>query len=268
MRTKRLCNVGRKRKWKFRNGNQKPVAWLQEFAGSFMLIQFYDGHQWASADETLDHYADSVGPELRELMRFWTLMCLAYLFRWCIFEVAEFEEAMMTSFYDRMKLVPVKPGEFDIAAAIKYWFGHLDLAVTAATKKRAVGAYKDLKFPVTYYAALRFLTFDTGSPWYMRTDAPGDVADKVIFGLSKVHDEMLPHIQNCPADRSALSMVGSAPTAWWRPHKHKGTAPARSYPSRVRAHRRARGTPKIGRDRRTMPGGLALTQPPCSTASR
>ena len=30
----------------------------------------------------------------------------------------------------------------------------------------------------------------------MRDDAPGDLQDKVIFGLSKVHDEMLPHIQN------------------------------------------------------------------------
>jgi hypothetical protein len=169
-----------------------------EFVGSFMLIQFYDGHHWAMADETLDRYANSAGPELRELMRFWTLMYLAYLFRWCIFEVcgAEFEEAMMTSFYHRMKLVPVKPEEFDIAAAIKYWFGHLDLAATAATKQRAAGEHKDLEFPVTYYAALRFITFDTESPWYMRADAPGDVTDKVIFGLSKVHDEMLPRIQN------------------------------------------------------------------------
>src|SRR4029077_7348151 len=40
----------------------------------FMLIQFYDGHHWAMADETLDRYANSAGPELRELMRFWTLM--------------------------------------------------------------------------------------------------------------------------------------------------------------------------------------------------
>ena len=37
---------------------------------------------------------------------------------------------------------------------------------------------------------------DSHRPWYMRADAPGDVTDKVIFGLSKVHDEMLPHIQN------------------------------------------------------------------------
>jgi hypothetical protein len=125
-------------------------------------------------------------------------MYLAYLFRWCIFEVygAEFEEAMMTSFYDRMKLVPVKPGEFDIAAAIKYWFGHLDLAATAATKKRAADEHKDLEFPVTYYAAQRFITFDTDSPWYLRADAPDDVTDKVILGLSKVHGEMLPHIHN------------------------------------------------------------------------
>jgi hypothetical protein len=94
-----------------------------------------------------------------------------------------------------MKLVPVKPGEFDIAAAIKYWFGHFDLAATAATKKRAVGEHKDLEFPVTYYAALRFIMFDTESPWYMRAHAPADVTDKVIFGLSKVHGEMLPHIQ-------------------------------------------------------------------------
>jgi hypothetical protein len=84
-------------------------------------------------------------------MRFWTLMYLAYMFWWCIFEVhgAEFEKAMMTSFYDRMKLVPLKPGEFDIAAAIKYWFGHLDLAATAATKKRAAGEHRSFPSPTT-----------------------------------------------------------------------------------------------------------------------
>jgi hypothetical protein len=71
-----------------------------EFVGSFMLIQFYDGHHWQMSEEALDHYADSAGPELRDLMRFWTLMYLAYLFRWCIFGIygAEFEKAMMTSF--------------------------------------------------------------------------------------------------------------------------------------------------------------------------
>jgi hypothetical protein len=175
-----------------------PKMTKVEFVGSFMLIQFYDGHHWQMSKETLDSYADSAGPELSELMRFWTLMYLAYLFRWCIFGVygVEFEKAMMTSFYDRMKLVPIKPGEFDIAATIKYWFGHLDLAATAASERRTVGEHKNLELPATYYAALRFITFDPGSPWYMRGDAPGDVTDKVIFGLAKVHDEMLPHIQN------------------------------------------------------------------------
>ena len=93
-----------------------------DFIGSFMLLQFYDGHHWQMSDEALNRYAVSAGPELGQLMRFWTLMYLAWLFRWCILGVhgAEFEKAMMASFYERMKLAPVKPGEFDIAAAIVY----------------------------------------------------------------------------------------------------------------------------------------------------
>ena len=177
---------------------EKPKMTRVDFIGSFMLLQFYDGHHWQMSDEALNRYAVSAGPELGQLMRFWTLMYLAWLFRWCILGVhgAEFEKAMMASFYERMKLAPVKPGEFDIAAAIKYWFEHLDLAATAATEKRAIGEHADLQLPNTYYAALRFIAFDPGSLWYMRDDAPGDLQDKVIFGLSKVHDEMLPHIQN------------------------------------------------------------------------
>jgi hypothetical protein len=177
---------------------EQPKMTKVDFVGSFMLLQFYDGHHWQMSDETLDSYAASAGPELRELMRFWTLIYLAWLFRRCILGVhgAEFEKAMMASFYERMKLVPVKPGEFDMAAAIKYWFEHLDLAATAATEKRTIGEHEDLQLPNTYHAALRFISFDPGSPWYMRDDAPSDLYDKVIFGLSKVHDAMLPHIQN------------------------------------------------------------------------
>src|SRR5262249_6989159 len=148
------------------------------------LIQFYDGHHWQMSEETLDRYADSAGPELWELMRFWTLMYLAYLFRWCIFGVygAEVKKVMMSSLYGRMKRVPVTLENSISRAPL-----NIGLAIT---KKRTVGKHKDVEFPATYYAALCFIKFDPGSPWCMSADAPGDVTEKVIFRLAKIHDEI------------------------------------------------------------------------------
>jgi hypothetical protein len=168
-----------------------------EFVGSFMLIQFYDGHHWQMSDETLERYASSAGPELKDLMRFWTLMYLAFMFRWCIHGLlgAEFEKVMISSLYGRLKKIPTKLGEFDIGITIEYWMDHLDVA-TRATGTQDVGEHKDVEFPACYFAGLAFLKFDPGSPFYMREDTPQSVTAAVVRGLARVQDEMLPHVRN------------------------------------------------------------------------
>lgn len=175
-----------------------------DFVGSFMWLQFYDGHHWQMSDETLERYASSAGPEFHDLMRFWTLMYLAFVFRKCMaaLEGEEFEKEMMTSLYSRLKQLPIKPEEFDIGTAINYWMNYLDVA-TKRTGTYDVGEHKDVEMPACLFAALAFITYDPGSPYYMRDNAILGVIDnpkspiaQVIRGLAKVQDEMLPRIRN------------------------------------------------------------------------
>jgi hypothetical protein len=167
-----------------------------EFAGSFMWLQFYDGHHWQMQDETLERYAASVGPELRELMRFWTLMYLAFIFRKCLegLEGEGFEKDMMDSLYKRLKQIPVAPGDFDIGTTINYWMDHLDVG-TRATGIHEVNG-EQVEMPACYFAALTFLRFDPSSPYYMHDETPRAVTAAVVRGLATVQDEMLPHVRN------------------------------------------------------------------------
>ena len=175
----------------------QPKMTKVDFVGSFMWLQFYDGHHWQMSDETLNRYAASAGPEFRELMRFWTLMYLAFVFRKCIegLEGEEFEKEMMASLYGRLKQAPVKPGEFDLGTAINYWMDHLDVATTAAGTRDVNG--EEVAMPACYFAGLAFLEFDPGCPFYMRRDeTPRAVTAAVIRGLANLQDEMLPHVRN------------------------------------------------------------------------
>lgn len=165
-----------------------PKMTKAEFAGSFMWLQFYDGHHWQMSDETLERYASSAGPELHDLMRFWTLMYLAFVFRKCLdgLEGEEFEKEMMSSLYSRLKQMPLKSGDFDLGTTINYWMDFLDVGTKPT----------DTKTPACYFAALTFLRFDQSSPYYMRDDTPHAVTAAVVRGLAKLQDEMLPRVRN------------------------------------------------------------------------
>jgi len=175
-----------------------------EFVGSFMCLQFYDGHHWQMSDEMLERYASLAGPGFHDLMRFWTLMYLAFVFRKCVtgLEGEEFEREMMTSLYSRLKQLPIKAGEVNIGTTINCWMLCLDVA-TKPTGTYDVGEHKDVEMPACLFAALAFIKYDPGSPYYMREnplmaiiDNPTHPIAQVIKGLAKVHDEMLPRIQS------------------------------------------------------------------------
>jgi hypothetical protein len=169
--------------------SEQPQEWL----GAFLLLQFIDGHHWEIPAEKFETYTADVPPELQSIMKFWTLIYLACLFRWAVIAKygVSFATEMMASMHRCFGKHPW--GNFNLAKAIDSWTCRIDDVIALAVSQSPITGEE--VYPHPYYAAHSFLIFDPTSPYHMMSDVDPHAFDEVAFALARIEDDMKPLIQ-------------------------------------------------------------------------
>lgn len=153
-----------------------------EFMGEFLVFAFVAQH-FGLSDERLDEIVQALPDEVRESARLWVVTYLCWIFRLRICE------RYGNAFFDRsLKAARQRfaKGEDSQEVSTKGYADYLDFWLKQLDKASSnVGtSFEGKQVPLEVFAAWSFLALDPDTPYYQKTEFPGQLDFDVAEALT------------------------------------------------------------------------------------
>jgi hypothetical protein len=165
---------------------------IPELGAAFLLWQIFgDTHTWGRP-ERFDQLAAEYPPDLRAVVKLWCFYYTAWMYRLAFIQKYgnDAAEDMLKAVHVRMSRATGYPEAVELRDWLIFWMKRLDECANQAMAGPVdIGQQKNVKLPVTCFAALTFLALDPDSPTYRKKDVDNGLTDKLMMTLAMVEDE-------------------------------------------------------------------------------
>lgn len=146
--------------------SQPMSAANPQLLGQFLVFSLIEG-QFGLDENKLESYVSELPENLKELVKSWAKIYLAWVFRMCVRAKHGdvFCEQMMVDVSKRFARVEDAEIRNTLTGILPYWFEKLDEMIPSIGKK-----FQDMEVPFEVFAALPFLYLDDASPFYQKEE--------------------------------------------------------------------------------------------------